>query len=77
MAMRANRIQQLLVERWNAGDLGDRSLARNHQPVHSRSGIESEFAWSLILTCRNAKVILAEFFIDHAKALEALGLDAD
>ena len=57
-------------------DLGDRSLARIRQPVHSRSGVDSEFAWTLITTCRNDKVILFEFFIDPAQALSALGLES-
>jgi hypothetical protein len=52
------------------------SLARIRQPVHSRSGVDSEFAWTLITTCRNDKVILFEFFIDPAQALSALGLES-
>jgi ketosteroid isomerase-like protein len=66
---------QIVVEQKH--DLGDRCLVRVYQPVHSRSGVESGYSWSWIITCRAGKAILAEFFIDHAQALEALGFDTD
>jgi ketosteroid isomerase-like protein len=129
MAMTARQIQELLVERWNTGELdrvfdlfdqdivvrldpehpdrvcfgteaakrfwesqreimgpghleieqlhemGDRCLTRIYQPVLSRSGVRTGYSWSQIITCRNGKVVLSEFFIDHALALEALGLE--
>jgi ketosteroid isomerase-like protein len=56
-------------------NLGSVCLSRINHPVHSRSGIESAFAWSLIVTAREGKMIMIEFFIDHARALVALGLE--
>ena len=56
-------------------DLGDRCLVRIRQPVHSRSGYEGAYSWSVIVTTRAQKVIMVEFFIDHDKALAALALD--
>lgn len=56
-------------------DLGSVCLSRINQPVHSPSGIESAFAWSLIVTAREGKMIMIEFFIDHTRALAALGLE--
>ena len=57
-------------------DLGSVCLSRINQQVHSPSGIESAFAWSLIVTAREGKMIMIEFFIDHARALAALGLES-
>jgi ketosteroid isomerase-like protein len=39
-----------------------------------QSGIEGEIRFSQVTTFRNGKVALAEFFWDHAEALEAAGL---
>jgi ketosteroid isomerase-like protein len=53
---------------------GDRCLMRIRQHVHARaSGIEGTFDWSLLATVAEGKVVRAEFFIDHAEALAALG----
>src|SRR5437763_654951 len=55
-------------------DLGDRCLVRVMQPVHSRSGFESAYAWSMIVTAREGKVIMVEFFIDANQGRAAVGL---
>jgi ketosteroid isomerase-like protein len=39
-----------------------------------RSGLEGEMQFSQVLTFRKGKVVLIEFFWDHQKALEAVGL---
>jgi|SRR5437588_8420452 len=57
-------------------DLGDRVLVRVHWKTHARhSGIEGELQFSEIATFRDGRVILAEFFLDHADALKAVGLE--
>lgn len=57
-------------------DLGDRLVVRVRWKTHARhSGIDEELAFSEILTFRDGRVILAEFFLDHADALRALGLE--
>ena len=38
------------------------------------SGIEGEQPASILYTFRDGRVILEEFFIDHAEALAAVGL---
>jgi ketosteroid isomerase-like protein len=54
-------------------NLGSVCLSRIYQPVQSRGGVESTFEWSFIVTAREGKIIMVEFFIDHARALAALG----
>jgi ketosteroid isomerase-like protein len=57
-------------------DLGDRALVHVHWKTHARySAIDEELQFSEIITFRDGRVILAEFFLDHADALEALGLE--
>jgi ketosteroid isomerase-like protein len=56
-------------------DLGDRLLVRVRWKTHARhSGIEEELEFSEILTFRDGRVILSEFFLEHANALKALGM---
>jgi ketosteroid isomerase-like protein len=55
-------------------DLGDRCLVRVAQQIKSPSGIESSWSWSLIITAREGKAVLVEFFIDGDRAKRALGL---
>jgi ketosteroid isomerase-like protein len=40
-----------------------------------RSGLEGDMQFSQVLTFRKGKVVLVEFFWDHADALEAAGLE--
>jgi ketosteroid isomerase-like protein len=57
-------------------DLGDRVLTRIRWSFHGHeSGIEAEQSYSVVTTWRDGLVILEEFFIDHADALKALGLE--
>ena len=74
-------------ELWEAGgpdsyteellDLGDRVLARWCWHMRGpRSGVEVEQRGSVIYTLRERRVILEEFFLDHAQALKAVGLEA-
>ena len=56
-------------------DLGDRAFWRLQQPVHSASGVESDYAWSFLLTARSGSVILVEFFIDDSRIRPELGLN--
>jgi ketosteroid isomerase-like protein len=56
-------------------DLGDRLIVRVRWKTHARhSGIDEELEFSEILTLRDDRVVFAEFFLDHAAALRALGL---
>jgi hypothetical protein len=52
----------------------DRCLVRVLQRVHSRSGFDSAYAWSHIVTARKGKVVMIEFFIDADRGRAALGL---
>jgi ketosteroid isomerase-like protein len=57
-------------------DLGDRVLVRvcwYMRGVHS--GVEGDFWSSIIFTFREGRVILEEFFLEHERALEAVGLE--
>ena len=46
---------------------------RVRQHVQGRaSGIQGTFDWSFLTTVADGMVVRAEFFIDHALALEAL-----
>ena len=56
-------------------DLGDRVLVRlcwHMRGVHS--GIEGEQRTSVLVTFREGRVILEEFFLEHEQALKAVGL---
>jgi ketosteroid isomerase-like protein len=56
-------------------DLGDRVLARMRWHVRGlRSGVEGEQRISVIFTFREGRIILAEYFLEHEQALEAVGL---
>jgi ketosteroid isomerase-like protein len=55
-------------------DLGDRAYFRVRQPVQSRSGIRGQYSWTVVLTAREGKLILIEFFIDDSSIRAALGL---
>jgi hypothetical protein len=57
-------------------DLGDRVLARVRWVFHGQlSDAEGEQLTSVIFTCRDGRVILEEFFIEHEDALKAVGLE--
>lgn len=56
-------------------DAADRVVARLRVRVHgAQSGAQGELRYTQILTHRDGKVILVEYFLDHAHALEAVGL---
>jgi ketosteroid isomerase-like protein len=40
----------------------------------SQSGLAGEQRYSIISTIREGRIILEEFFLDHAEALKAVGL---
>jgi ketosteroid isomerase-like protein len=64
---------QIVIEELN--DVGDRVVARCRFNVHgAQSGAEGDLRYSQILTHRRGKVILSEYFLDHAEALKAVGL---
>jgi SnoaL-like domain len=57
-------------------DLGDRVIVRLCWMVsgqHSRAN--GELRWTEINTYRECRAILCEFFIEHAQALKAVGLE--
>ena len=54
--------------------LGRSALVRVRQGVHSASGIESAWEWSMIVTAREGKVIMVEFFIDEELARRTAGV---
>ena len=57
-------------------DLGDRVLTRVHMTMHgSQSGVDGELSYSTLRTIRDGRIIVEEFFIDHAAALKAVGLE--
>ena len=56
-------------------DAGDVVVTRMRAHMSgAESGIEGEMRFSQVTTFKNGKVVLAEFFWDHAEALEAAGL---
>ena len=56
-------------------DLGDRVLFRSCWHMRgAHSGVQGEFWTSVLITFRDGLAILEEFFADHERALEALGL---
>jgi ketosteroid isomerase-like protein len=56
-------------------DLGDRVLFRLCWHMQgSQSGLTGEQRYSIISTIREGRIILEEFFLDHAEALKAVGL---
>ena len=57
-------------------DLGDRLLVRMHWNTHARhTGIGGDFRYSEIVTYRDGRAILVEFFLEHEQALKAVGLE--
>ena len=54
-------------------DAGDRVVVRlaYHGEGH---GPEMNFEMTQVITVRNGKILYREYFLDHAEALEALGL---
>ena len=64
---------QVVIE--DLTDAADRVVARVRVRVHgAQSGAQGDLGYTQILTHRDGKVILVEYFLDHAQALEALGL---
>ena len=55
-------------------DFGPWGAARVRQQIHSASGVESEWEWTVIFTARDGKVVLIEFFVDEAVARKAAEL---
>src|SRR5271169_908992 len=55
-------------------DLGDRAYFRVHQPVRSRSGVQSAYSWACLVTAREGQLILVEFFIDDSAVRVELGI---
>ena len=56
-------------------DFGSWAVLRVRQGIHSRSGVESEWHWTVILTARDGVIVMIEFFVDDAVARTALGLN--
>jgi ketosteroid isomerase-like protein len=57
-------------------DLGDRVLFRLCWHMRGpHSGLAGEQRYSVISTLREGRVILEEFFLDHSRALNAVGLE--
>src|SRR6266576_921178 len=58
-------------------DLGDRLLARWRFIIRGQhSGVEGEQRISAIQTYRKGQVMLVEYFLEHERALEAVGLES-
>jgi ketosteroid isomerase-like protein len=56
-------------------DAGDRVVIRYRSRIHGQqSGIEDEVVYTQLVTFRGGKVVMLEWFLDHAEALEAAGL---
>jgi ketosteroid isomerase-like protein len=56
-------------------DLGDRLLVRSRYSIHAAlSGVEGERLISELVTFRDGRMILIEFFLVHDQALKAVGL---
>jgi ketosteroid isomerase-like protein len=55
-------------------DFGSWGMMRVQQAIHSRSGIESEWHWTLIITVRDDVIVMIEFFLDDSAARAAVGL---
>jgi ketosteroid isomerase-like protein len=55
-------------------DFGPWAAARVRQQIHSASGVESEWEWTVIITARDGKIVMIEFFVDEAAARRAAGL---
>jgi ketosteroid isomerase-like protein len=56
-------------------DAGDRVVVRTRAHLSGdQSGIEGDLQVSHVMTFRNGKIVLMEYFWDHQEALEAAGL---
>jgi ketosteroid isomerase-like protein len=57
-------------------DLGDRALARLTISARGQeSGVTVEQSVSEIVTVREGRIIFVEYFLDHERALKAVGLE--
>ena len=56
-------------------DLGDRVIVVSLDVSGQHSGASGELRWTEINTYREGRAILCEFFIEHAQALKAVGLE--
>jgi ketosteroid isomerase-like protein len=57
-------------------DLGDRVLARSCWLIRGQhSEAEGEMRFSQIYTYREGRAVFIEYFLDHAEALKAVGLE--
>jgi ketosteroid isomerase-like protein len=64
------------IEEEEITDLGDRLLVRQRWRLHGRySGVELDRHLTTITTFRAGRAILIEYFLDHAEALKAVGLE--
>jgi ketosteroid isomerase-like protein len=62
---------EILEER----DLGDRCLMRIRQHIDApASGVHGAYEWSYLVTARQGRVALVEFYIDREAGLAAAGL---
>lgn len=63
------------VEILEEHDLGDRCLVHCRQHVEApSSGVEGSFDWSILVTAREGKIVMYEFFLDRERGLAAAGL---
>jgi ketosteroid isomerase-like protein len=75
------RFFEQLRDTWEAGELetislidaGDRVVARTRWHAVGR-GPEANFEVTGVVTLRRGKIVMLEYFWDHAEALEAAGL---
>jgi ketosteroid isomerase-like protein len=57
-------------------DLGDRMLIRACWSVRGhQSDVQGEMRYSELNTYREGRLVFSEFFLDHAEALKAVGLE--
>jgi ketosteroid isomerase-like protein len=55
-------------------DFGSWCASRMRQQIHSASGVDAEWEWTVAITAREGKIVMIEFFVDDALAQSALGL---
>jgi ketosteroid isomerase-like protein len=55
-------------------DFGTWCMMRTRQAIRSPSGIESDWDWTVILTARQGRIVMIEFFVDDGVARQAVGL---
>ena len=56
-------------------DFGTWCMMRTSQAIRSPSGIEYDWDWTVILTARQGRIVMIEFFVDDEAARQAVGLD--